>query len=155
MWFALLAGVACAQPPNVMLLMPDQWRYDWDGFYQPVLDAARILSMQALVREVPVSSDLLRLVASLVRATHPDHPGSPESVKRLVRFGSSPRGGQALVLASKARALVEGRLHVTAEDIAALAAPVLRHRLIPSYEGEAARSDPDDLVRDALAAVQA
>ena len=122
---------------------------------QPVLDAARILSMQALVREVPVSSDLLRLVASLVRATHPDHPGAPESVKRLVRFGSSPRGGQALVLASKARALVEGRLHVTAEDIAALAAPVLRHRLILSYEGEAARSDPDDLVRDALAAVQA
>jgi MoxR-like ATPase len=76
-------------------------------------------------------------------------------VRRLVRFGSSPRGGQALVLASKARALVEGRLFVTEEDVEALAAPVLRHRLILSYEGEAARADPDELVREALEAARA
>jgi MoxR-like ATPase len=120
-----------------------------------VLDGPRILAMQALVREVPIRTELLRRVASLVRATHPDAPGAPDGVRRLVRFGSSPRGGQALVLASKARALVEGRLFVTEEDVEALAAPVLRHRLILSYEGEAARSDPDDLVRDALEAARA
>ncbi len=120
-----------------------------------VLDGPRILAMQALVREVPIRTELLRRVASLVRATHPDAPGAPDGVRRLVRFGSSPRGGQALVLASKARALVEGRLFVTEEDVEALAAPVLRHRLILSYEGEAARADPDELVQEALEAARA
>jgi len=119
-----------------------------------VLDAGSILEMQALVREVPASSDILQLAARLVRCTHPDDERAPESVRRMVRFGSSPRGGQALLLASKARALVSGRLHVAEEDLGALAAPVLRHRLILSYEGEAARVDPDELVADAWTAAR-
>ena len=123
---------------------------------QPVLDAERILAMQHLVRDVPVSSDMLQLVARLVRYTHPETEGAPEEIQRMVRFGASPRGGQALLLASKARALVEGRLHVSQEDLAALAVPALRHRIILSYEGEAARANPDSLVTKAFeAAVRA
>jgi len=124
------------------------------GDPEAVVDGPQLLAIQDLVRQVPVSSDVLRTVANLVRCTHPDHRGAPESVRHLVRFGSSPRGGQSLVLASKARALVEGRLHVSEDDLAALAAPVLRHRLILSYEGEAARSDPDELIAAALDAAR-
>jgi MoxR-like ATPase len=121
----------------------------------PVSDAGRILAMQRLVREVPTSSDVLALAARLVRCTHPDHERAPESVRRLVRFGASPRGGQALILASKARALVNGRLFVAEEDLAELAAPALRHRIILGYEGEAARVDPDELIADAWRAASA
>ena len=120
----------------------------------PVVDAASILEMQGLVREVPVSSDVLALVARLVRCTHPSNSSAPESVRRMVRFGSSPRGGQALLLAGKARALVSGRLHVAEEDLEALAATTLRHRVILSYEGEAARVDPDALIADAFEAAR-
>lgn len=119
-----------------------------------VSNAESILEMQELVREVPVSSDILELTARLIRCTHPSHDRAPESVQRMVRFGSSPRGGQALLLASKARALVLGRLFVSEEDLEALAAPALRHRVILSFEGEAARVDPDTLVADALASAR-
>ena len=125
------------------------------GAPEPVVDAERILAMQALVREVPTSSDILELVARLVRCTHPDHERAPERVRSLVRFGSSPRGGQALILAAKARALVNGRLHVAEEDLAELAAPALRHRIILSYEGEAARVNPDELIGEAWRAALA
>ncbi len=117
-----------------------------------VLNGERILAMQRLVRDVPVSSNLLRKVARLVRFTHPQTSDAPEEIRRLVRFGASPRGGQALLLAGKARALVCGRLHVSDEDLQELAGPALRHRLILSYEGEAARVDPDHLVGLALEA---
>jgi MoxR-like ATPase len=120
----------------------------------PVADAERVLAMQALVREVPVSADMLKLAARLVRCTHPDHERAPERVRNLVRFGSSPRGGQALILAAKVRALVNGRLHVAEEDLAQLAAPALRHRIILSYEGEATRVDPDELIGEAWRAAR-
>jgi MoxR-like ATPase len=118
---------------------------------EAVLDAPRILDLQRLVREVPASSDMLELTARLIQLTHPQTTGAPSDVRRMIRFGSSPRGGQALLLASKARALIHGRLHVAEEDLAALAAPILRHRIILSYEGEAARVDPDELVASSLA----
>lgn len=125
------------------------------GEIEPVLDAARILKLQALVREVPASSDMLELTARLIQLTHPQTPGAPADVRRMVRFGASPRGGQALLLAGKARALINDRMHVAEEDLAALAAPILRHRIILSYEGEAARVNPDELVASSLAAALA
>ncbi len=115
-----------------------------------VLDADGVKRMRALVCDVPVSSDVLRRVAQLVRATHPQSPEAPEAVRLHVRHGASPRGGQAVLWAAKARALCSGRLHVSAEDVDAVAAPALRHRLILSYEGEAAGVEPDEIVRAAL-----
>ncbi len=117
---------------------------------EAVLNAERIVDLQQLVREVPASSDILSLTARLIQLTHPQTEGAPDEIKRNVRFGSSPRGGQALLLASKARALIHGRLHVAEEDLLVLAAPTLRHRIILSYEGEAARVDPDRLVASVL-----
>ncbi|NOT28859.1 MAG: AAA family ATPase [Planctomycetes bacterium] len=114
-----------------------------------VLGSRDILEMRALVREVPIASELLRCVARLVQATDPANPLSSERLKPLVRYGSSPRGGQALVLLAKARALVNGRPWVTEEDLELLCLPALRHRLVLSYEGEASGVPPDELVREA------
>jgi len=119
-----------------------------------VVDRRGVRAMQALVREVPASSEVIEAAARLVRATHPGSGTAPEGIRRYVRFGASPRAGQALLLAGKARALVKRRLHVALEDLEALAPAALRHRLILSYEGEASRVDPDELVREAFAAVK-
>jgi MoxR-like ATPase len=121
---------------------------------ESVVEGGEVREMQQLVREVPVSSDMVELAARLVRCTHPDDEHAPERVRRFVRFGASPRGGQALLLTAKARALVHGRLHVQAEDLEALAPSALRHRLILNYEGEASRITPDELVSDAFEAAR-
>ena len=115
----------------------------------PVLAARDVLAMRALVREVPVATELVRRVARLVRATDPENELAPPAVRSAVRYGASPRGGQALLLLAKARALVEGRPWVTEEDLERLAAPALRHRLVLSFEGEASGQGPDELVRAA------
>ena len=122
---------------------------------EPVVSAAEVLDMQALVRQVPASSAVVDLAARLVRCTHPDDEGAPDLVKRFVRFGASPRGGQALLLSAKARALVHGELHVREEDLAALAPSALRHRLILNYEGEASGVSPEELLQAALEAARA
>ena len=119
------------------------------------LSREQVLDMLALVRDVPVSSDVVALAARVVLATDPHGATAPDEVKRFLRYGSSPRGGQALLLLGKARALVKGRLHVTAGDLAAVAKPALRHRLVLGYEGEAAGVHPDELVEKALAAAGA
>ena len=120
---------------------------------EPLLDQGRILRLQAILREVPVSSQIVDGVSRLVLATHPSGEEAPDRVRSLVRYGASPRGGQSILLAAKARAILAGRLHVAEEDIQALAAPALRHRLVLSYEGEASGVHPDELVADALQAV--
>jgi len=115
---------------------------------KPVLHARDILEMRGLVREVPISSDLLRRVARLIQATDPRRTLAPERVRRLVRYGSSPRGGQALILLAKARALVAGRPWVTEEDLATLILPALRHRLVLSFEGDSSGIGRDELIGD-------
>jgi len=114
-----------------------------------VLSARDVLEMRALVREVPISSELLVRVARLVQATDPANALAAEALRPLVRYGSSPRGGQALVLLAKARALLDGRPWVVEEDLAALCAPALRHRLVLSYEGEASGVEADALIAEA------
>jgi MoxR-like ATPase len=116
---------------------------------QPVWTRARLLEARALVREVPVGPALLARVTRLVLRTQPRDPGAPERVRRCVAHGASPRGGQALLLAGKARALVRGRAHVSEEDLAALVVPALRHRLILSFEAEAEGARREELIRDA------
>ena len=119
---------------------------------EAVLHADDVLSMRELVREVPLSSDVLRRIARIVQATDPGREESPDEVRRCLRVGASPRGGQALILLSKARALLAGRAFVADEDVEAVARPALRHRLVYSYEGEASGVGPDELVDIALAA---
>jgi MoxR-like ATPase len=120
---------------------------------QPVVDATRLAEMIELTRQVPVAEHLTRHAVDLVVATHPERPESPQSVKRYVRFGASPRGAQALVLAAKAAALLDGRPNVAADDLRAMAPAALRHRLVLGYEAAAAGMSADELVADVLAAV--
>jgi MoxR-like ATPase len=118
---------------------------------KPVMSREKLVRLQALVRDVPASSDMIALAARLVLATHAGEPSAPDRVHRYVRYGSSPRGAQSLVLAAKARALVEGRLFVSEDDLERLAVPALRHRLILNYEGEAALTSTDELVVESFA----
>jgi len=117
---------------------------------QPVAEADGVLRMQALVREVLTAPHVQAYVARLVEATHPQGPRPARAAKRWVRYGASPRGAQALLLAAKARALVHGRVHVSVEDVRAVALPALRHRLLLNFEAEAEGIDPDHVVREVV-----
>ncbi|MCB0216604.1 MAG: MoxR family ATPase [Caldilineae bacterium] len=120
----------------------------------PVVDLASLVAMQGLARALPIAPHVSGLAADLVLATHPEAPGAPESLRRYVAYGASPRAAQALVSAGKVRALLEGRFNVAAEDLVALAPAVLRHRLVPSYEARAEGLDMDALVRQLVATLR-
>jgi MoxR-like ATPase len=109
--------------------------------------AEEILKFQWLVRQVPVSSAVQRQAVDLVRATRPLDPTAPEHVKKYVRYGASVRATQFLTLSAKARALMHGRYHVTDEDLAALALPVLRHRVLTNYQAESDGMTVDAVLR--------
>ena len=112
------------------------------------------MALQKWVRDVHVGDAILTWITSLVRATRPS-PEAPKAVQDYVRWGAGPRAGQALVLAAKARALLHGRLAATREDVIALAAPVLRHRILLSFAAEAERKTADDVVAALIAALPA
>src|SRR5699024_5708893 len=93
-----------------------------------VLAPRRLLELQKLTREVPVASHIRRAVARFIVATQPDDPASSPDVRRYIRFGVSPRGGQSLLLAAKGHALLQGRYNVSFQDLEAVLRPALRHR---------------------------
>lgn len=111
-------------------------------------NAQQILAFQQLTRQVPVSQQVGRYAVELVRATRPEDKSAPPIVKQYVKFGASVRAALFITLAAKARALMAGRYHVTTEDIDALAAPVLRHRVMLNYFAEADGVGVDDVLRD-------
>ena len=117
---------------------------------EPVLDAERVMQIQELVRDVPVADHVIRYALRLVRATRAPDRGAadhrPEFATRYVGWGAGPRASQYLTLAGKARAILQGRTHVTPDDIAQVAHPVLRHRLIANFNAEADGISTDDLV---------
>ena len=117
-----------------------------------VMHGEDVLALQARVREVHLGQGLLEGITRLVRATRPG-PAAPAEINAWVKWGAGPRAGQALVLASKARALLHGRFAATREDVLALAAPVLRHRLLLSFAAEAEQRTTDDVVAALLRAV--
>ncbi|HEX2202815.1 MAG TPA: MoxR family ATPase [Longimicrobium sp.] len=125
-----------------------------DADVKPVLDAARVLTLQRWVREVPVADNVFRYAASLVRATRPGDGSATEDVRRWIRWGAGPRAGQALVLGAKARALLAGRFHVTPEDIRRVALPVLRHRVLVNFHAEAEGVTTDTVVARLLETVE-
>ncbi|MBA3778483.1 MAG: MoxR family ATPase [Chloroflexi bacterium] len=116
-------------------------------------DAADVRQMQRLARSVPIAPHVTAYAVSVLAATHPDQPRAPELVRQYVRYGGSPRGAQALVLAGKINALLEGRYNVSVDDIRSVALPALRHRVIRNFEGEAEGISSDALVRAVLDAV--
>ena len=113
---------------------------------EKVVSAERLRQMQQAVRQVVAAEHVKQHVAALVLATHPDAPRACEPVKRFVRYGASPRGGQALLLAAKVLALCDGRANVAFEDVARVLKPALRHRLILSFEGQAEGVSPDSII---------
>ena len=117
---------------------------------EPVLDGEKLLGFQALAREVVLAPEVRDRAATLVLRTHPQNDEAPDTVRRFVRYGASPRGAQSLVSAAKVRALRQGRCQVDFQDVDAMALPTLRHRLILNFEGEAEGISPDDVVRDVL-----
>jgi MoxR-like ATPase len=112
----------------------------------PVLGADEILRLQQLVRKVPISDHLVRYALSIVRQTRVRNVGTPDFVDELVSWGAGPRAVQFLVLGAKARAVLSGRLHVTAEDLQALAKPVLRHRVMVNFSAESEGISSDDVI---------
>jgi MoxR-like ATPase len=114
---------------------------------QPRLGAEEILGLAKIVRLVPVAEHVLRYALRLTRLTRRDAVGAPEFVRQYVTWGAGPRASQYLVLGAKARAAIHGRHHVSRDDIRAVAAPVLRHRLVTNFNAEADGLRADDLVR--------
>ena len=122
---------------------------------RPCTNAEEILKFQWLVRQVPVAESVNRYAVNLVRASRPTEPGAPEVIRRYVNFGASVRATMFLNLASKAKALLEGRYHVTVEDVRAMALPVLRHRVLCNYFAESDNMSVDDVLNGMLEEVQA
>jgi MoxR-like ATPase len=120
-----------------------------------VLKARDVLALRRTCRDIAVAEPVLRYAARIVRASDPQADDAPEIVQRSLRYGAGVRGAQSLVLASKAAALLEGRGHVSFDDIASVAIPVLRHRLIRSFEGEADGISTLDVITALVDAVPA
>jgi len=115
-----------------------------------VLDRDRLAELMKLVREVPVASHVQDYAVRLVLATHPKTETAQPITNQYLRFGSSPRGAQTLLLAGKVRALAHGRFNVSFEDIQAIAHAALRHRLIPNFEAEAEGITTDHVITQIL-----
>ncbi|MDD2599571.1 MAG: MoxR family ATPase [Kiritimatiellae bacterium] len=113
---------------------------------QKVLDAEKVLSMQDLVRRVPVADHVIDFARDLTRATRPHGDEAPGFVKEMVAWGAGPRAGISLITAAKARAVLHGRYHATTSDVAAVAHPVLRHRVLTTFNAEAAGIKSDSVI---------
>ncbi|HRZ37743.1 MAG TPA: MoxR family ATPase, partial [Candidatus Paceibacterota bacterium] len=115
-----------------------------------VVSREQLLEMQQLVREVPAASHVKDYAVRLVQATHPKTETGTAMATQFLRFGSSPRGAQALILAGKVRALAQGRFNVSFDDLEAIALPALRHRLILNFEAEAEGVTTDHIIAQVL-----
>jgi MoxR-like ATPase len=120
-----------------------------------VLNGDEIRAMRSLARSVPIAPHVRDYAASLIMATHPASPNAPSVVRQFVRFGSSPRGAQAIVLTAKIKAILAGRYNVALEDINEVTVPALRHRILLNFEGEAEGIDTADVVQKIIEAESA
>jgi MoxR-like ATPase len=125
----------------------------FDVKIEPVLSGAQILELQKVVRKVPVPDHVMDFVLDLVRFTRPHEAEAPSFVKELIDWGAGPRACQNLVLAGKVRAVLQGRFHVTIDDIEALSLPVLRHRVVATFNAQAEGVTVDDIIRRIIQAV--
>lgn len=121
---------------------------------EKVMDTTTLVEAQQMVKEVLVADDMLAYAVNLVTATHPNETDALPEIQQYVMYGSGPRGVQGLVKLAKARAIMNGRFHVSIADIKTVAKPVLRHRILLNYEGEAAGKTADDLIDLLLGEIQ-
>jgi MoxR-like ATPase len=119
-----------------------------------VMDGDRIIAMRRLARQIPIADDVRQHAINVVLATHPENELATPKVKQYVRYGSSPRGAQAMILYAKILAILDHRVHVAREDLNNVAVAVLRHRMILNFEGQAEGVAPDDVVADLLVNVR-
>ena len=122
---------------------------------EPIFDGRRIAELSKLARQIPIADELKRHAVAIVLATHPDNPLATDAVRRYVRYGSSPRGAQALILGAKIRAILDHRFHVSRDDLHDVARPALRHRMILNFEGQAENVAADEVLDDVLEKVGA
>jgi MoxR-like ATPase len=149
----LLKAIVPFPPADELVTVIERTTGSTAAAADPVAGVDDLAAMIELTRAVPIAAHLVQHAVDLIVTTHPDHPGAPESVRRYVRFGASPRGAQALVLAAKASALLDERPNVAVGDLRALAPAALRHRLVLGYEAVADGVATDDVVAAVLAAV--
>ena len=124
-----------------------------DAQVEAVLTGQDVLSLQAVVRKMPVSQHVVNYAVSLTRATRPDDPTAPEFVKNYLTWGAGPRAGQYLVLGAKSRALLRGRYQVSCDDVRAVAKPVMRHRIFTNFNADAEGVRPDRIIEMLLESV--
>src|SRR5688572_8653671 len=128
----------------------DRTTTDQETKVSPVVGREDILGMQRLVRTVPAARHVQDYAIRVLQATHPGSDGATEKVSRFARTGASPRGAQAMLLASKIRALFQGRYAASIDDVKAAALPALRHRMLLNFEGEAEGVKTDDVIAEIL-----
>ena len=112
----------------------------------PALNARQILALQEVVRKVPVAEHVFIYARDIVRATRPNEPDAPDFIKKYISWGAGPRAGQYLILGAKARAILEGRFHVSPDDIKAVAHPVLRHRIVTTFQAHSEGVNSDRVI---------
>lgn len=123
---------------------------DWQPELKPVLNAEQILSLQQTVRRVPAADHVIAYARDIVQATRPRDPIAPPFIREWVSWGAGPRAGISLVMAAKARAVLHGRFHATTNDVRQVATAVLRHRLVTTFNADAAGVQRDDVIRKLL-----
>ena len=133
-------------PPEDMHEIMDRTTKRLEPTAATVLNQDEILAMRDTARSVTIARPVQDYAIRLTMATHPDTPFAHELTNRYVRFGASPRGTQTLVIGGKVNALLNGRVHVSCEDIRSMMLPALRHRCLLNFEGEAERVDTDDIL---------
>jgi MoxR-like ATPase len=120
-----------------------------------VLNTIEVLSLQRIVRQVPVTDHVVNYALALVRQTRVGEEGTPDFVREWLRWGAGPRAVQFLLLGGKARALLNGRTYVSTDDVASLAAPVLRHRVVTNFSAESEGVTPDRVIERLVEATPA
>ncbi|TXK77143.1 MoxR family ATPase [Paenibacillus sp. N3.4] len=121
---------------------------------EKVADSALLRDIQSGLKEILVADDVLDYAVQLLMNTHPEEASAPEAVKKYLRFGSGPRGVQSMIAASKVRAFLAGRYHVSKQDLNTVAIPALRHRLFLNFEGQAMGISPDAIILSIISAME-
>ncbi|MDQ6728115.1 MAG: AAA family ATPase [Actinomycetota bacterium] len=149
----LLKALVAFPPAEDLVAVVERTTGDRRVDVEAVADDTVLSAMVDLTRQVPAASTVVQHAVDLIVATHPDRPEAPAAVRQYVRFGASPRGAQALILAAKAGALLDGRPNAASTDVRAVAHAALRHRLVLGYEAVADGISADAVVDDILRAV--